>query len=213
VRPLNCCSALAATLSLLLSHGVLCGRELTGVVYSDHSGVSGHGTGRLGLATKTGLVSLHYQKPVKQRFSNASCEDLGAIWIVRTELIDPTGEELVSARCDGGLDVQVHSAWMAVRNYIKSVAEAVGQTLGYKPGRRGPVPVDMNGNKVDISGYLNFGVSGMCLEVNRRIDSKTIIIRSSADCYFYPDLDFRVTETTPTLWRVISVEAADETAR
>jgi hypothetical protein len=191
---------------LLLGAALLFGEELTGVVYSDHSGPSGNGVGEVQLATKAGLVSLGYQKPVKQSFSNGNCRDLGAIWTVRT---DSSGGALISARCNGTLDRTVHSAWMAVRGYIKSLANAAGETVGYRQGRRGPIKVQMNGFTVDISGYLNFGETGMCLEVNKRIDNHTIIIRSSADCYFFPDLDFKVWEVSPNVWHVADVATVD----
>jgi hypothetical protein len=201
-------SILIATCFFLGSPGFLFGRELTGTLYSDHSGPSGRGTGILVLATKTGLVALHYQKPVKQRFTKSSCQDVGAIWTVRAE-----GEELVSASCNGIIDIKVHSAWMAVRSYIQSTAEAAGQTMGYRPDRRGPVRVEMDGIDVDLSGYLNFGASGMCLEMDRRVDSKTIVIRSSGDCYFYPQLGFTVHEGSPNLWHVLGIKTIDSTVR
>jgi hypothetical protein len=199
---------LIATCFFVWNHGCLFGREVTGVVYSDHSGPSGHGTGKVQLSTKAGLVSFHYQKPVKQRFSNPNCGDVGAIWTVRAE-----DNELISVRCDGLLDERVHSAWMAVRNYIRSIAETAGHTLGYKPNRPRPLRVRMSGIDVDISGYLDFGESGMCLDMYKRVDSKSIIIRSSADCYFYPNLDFRVEEASPNTWRVVEVNTVDSTAR
>ena len=68
-----------------------------------------------------------------------------------------------------------------------------------------PIKVQMNGFTVDISGYLNFGETGMCLEVNNRIDNHTIIIRSSADCYFFPDLDFKMREVSPNVWHVANI--------
>jgi len=97
---------------------------------------------------------------------------------------------------------------MAVRKYIRSVANAAGQELGYQPNRRGPVNVKMGEVKVDLSGYLNlnFGSAGMCLEMKQRINSSTIVIESSLDCYFIPNLDFRVEQIRPSTWEVSSVK-------
>ena len=44
-----------------------------------------------------------------------------------------------------------------------------------------------------------------------RLNASTIVIESSADCYFYPDLDFTVERVTQTVWRVIDVKAVDAT--
>ena len=194
------------TACLFASATLLIAQELAGVVYSDHSGPAADGVGEVQLATKTGLVSLDYQKPVKLSFSKGSCSDPGAVWMVRADFLRGT---LISAKCDGSLDRPVHSAWLAVRAYIESLASAAGEEMGYRQDRRGPVRVPMNGLVVDISGYLNFGSSGMCLEVGKRIDSHTVIIRSSADCYFFPDLDFKVREVKSNTWRVGEVTAVD----
>lgn len=68
----------------LLAVGTAPGRELTGIVYWDHGGLTGHATGMLGIATRTGIVRIHYQKPYKERFASPICTDVGAIWIVTT---------------------------------------------------------------------------------------------------------------------------------
>jgi hypothetical protein len=195
-----------ASVCILLTVGIARGRELRGVVYWDHSGLSGHSVGELGLSTKTGIVSIEYGKPFRHMFASAGCRDIGAVWSVRTEPSDGNGEELVSAACDGSVDAPVHSAWLAVRDYIKSVAEAAGYTPGFQPGRQGPLLVQMNTIKVDVYGYLTFSVTGMCLEMGKRVNRDTIVIRSSADCYFDRDLEFRVVQVKPNVWRVDSVE-------
>jgi len=100
----------------------------------------------------------------------------------------------------------VHAAWLATKDHIEAAAREVGYTPGFQIGRRGPLEVDMDGLKVDLFGYLSFGVSGMCLEMKKRVDSKTIIIASSADCYFWPDLDFTVEQIDPTIWRVRTIK-------
>ena len=63
---------------------VLC-RDITGTVYSDHGGPSGHGVGLVTLATDKGLVAIHYQKPIDAKFSGDECRDIGAIWTVRVD--------------------------------------------------------------------------------------------------------------------------------
>jgi hypothetical protein len=121
----------------------------------------------------------------------------------------PDGEEeLVRVRCNGSLDGEIHSAWLAVLSYLQNVAESAGQKVGFEPNRRGPVIVNMGNVRVDISGYLNFPGNGMCLEMKNRIDPKGILITSSADCYFTPDLDFTVDLQDSSQWRVTSVRAA-----
>lgn len=190
------------TACLLLGAPSLFAEELTGVVYADHSGPSGHGVGEIQLATKAGFVTLGYQKPVSKSFSSAKCSELGAIWTIQT---DASGGEMIHARCNGKLDQPVNSAWLAVRAYIKALANAAGDTIGYRADTRGPTKVQMNGITVDIAGYLNFGGNGMCLEVRKRIDDRTVVIRSSADCYFFPDLDFKVRQVSADIWRVVDM--------
>jgi hypothetical protein len=184
----------------------LLGRDLTGVVYSDHSGASANGAGVVQLSTKTGLVDIHYGKPIKANFSDGRCREVGAVWTVEIERLVET-DELIKAHCTGKLDNDVHSSWMAVRAYIEGVAKAAGQELGYQPNRRGTVKVKMGEIEIDLSGYLNFGSTGMCLEMKERTDSNTIVIESSADCLFIPDLDFKVEQAPPGVWRVTSVSA------
>jgi hypothetical protein len=197
-------SGLIVTCIMIMSPSTLQSRELTGIVYSHHCGPSGTGTCEVQLSTKTGLVHFAYQKPIKLDSSDDRCWEVGAIWTVETER--RTGE-LVRVHCVGKLDTDVHSAWMAVRNYIKAVAKAAGEELGYQPNRRGPVNAKMGEVEIDLSGYLNFGSTGMCLEMKQHIDNNTILIESSADCYFIPDIDFRVEQIRPTAWEVTSVKA------
>jgi hypothetical protein len=186
------------------------GRDLSGTVYSDHSGPSGNGTGIVTLATSTGLISIHYQKPIHQDFLGDNCRHLGALWTVRTapwtarpEQKSLEMEELVRARCNGRVDVPVHSAWLATLNYIKEAAHHAGHELGFRPNRFGPINVNMDGINVDVSGYLNFPGNGMCLEVKERVSKATVVIESSADCAFQPDIEFTAKQTGPNTWAVI----------
>ena len=48
----------------------------------------------------------------------------------------------------------------------------------------------------------------MCPEVNKRIDDRTVISRSSADCYFSPDLDLNIREVEANKWQVMNTEVA-----
>lgn len=184
-------SGLILACILIINPSTLLCRELTGTVFSDHSGPSAKGTGVVQLSTRVGLVSIQYQKPIEQDFADKRCSEVGAIWTVQTRPLLGV-DELVRAHCVGNVETEVHSAWMAVRNFIKTVATAAGQELGYQPNRRGPVNVKMGEVQTDLAGYLNFGSTGMCLEMKQRVDAKTIIIASSADCFFFPELDFRV---------------------
>lgn len=188
---------------------VLLCRDLTGVVYWNHSGPSGHGTGTLQLSTDLGLVEVDYQKPIQHNFSSDRCWELGAIWSVTTKQ-SSLNEELIRARCAGKLDMSVHSAWMAVRNYIQSVAKAAGAEFGFQPNRRKTVNVTLGELQVNLAGYLDFGSTGMCLEMRRKIDKKTAVIESSADCYFTPNLSFRVEQVQSSMWQVSSVEPAPQ---
>lgn len=67
----------------------------------------------------------------------------------------------------------------------------------------------MNGINVDVFGYLSFGLSGMCLEMSKRVNRDTIVIRSTADCHFSPHLEFRVVQVKRDVWKVDSVEVID----
>ena len=199
-------SSLLAVCILIMKASPLAGRDLTGIVYSNHSGPSGKGVGEVQLSTKSGLIAIPYQKPIKLDSSDARCDEVGAIWTVQTY----RSGALKRAHCAGKLDTDVHSAWMAVRNYLKAVASGVGQELGYQPSRRGPVKAKMGELHIDLAGYLNFGSTGMCLEMKEHVDKNSIIIESSADCYFIPDLDFRVERTGQTTWEVTSVKAVPQ---
>ena len=201
---------IVVTWAFLMNPSVLLCRTLTGIVYSDHSGPSANGTGELELATQTGLIRIHYQKPIREDFSKTTCREVGAVWTVQTDGNRELREdELVRAHCDGNVDAAVHGAWIGVKSYIEKAAKDGGYALGYQPDRRGPIQVEMDGRKVEISGYLNFATTGMCLEMHDRLNAGTIVIESSADCYFYPDLDFTVARVTQTLWRVVNVKAVE----
>jgi hypothetical protein len=196
---------------LSLTSSISLCRELTGAVYWDHSGPSAAGTGYVQLSTESGLVVLHYPKPVKTEFSDKTCDELGAIWTVQTKQSSRATEELVSTKCDGGLNTSVHGAWLAVREFIRVAAESAGYTVGYDPNRRGPIRMRLAQVETDVSGYLNFGSTGMCLEIRTQADQR-IVIKSSGDCYFWPDLYFTVERDASSVWRVTSV-AEDPTER
>src|SRR5580704_18998166 len=77
---------------------------------------SGNGAGELELSTTTGLIRIHYQKPIRQDFLKATCREVGAIWTVQTGGRGVLGEdELVRAHCDGKVDAAVHGAWIGAR--------------------------------------------------------------------------------------------------
>jgi len=61
--------------------------------------------------------------------------------------------------------------------------------------------VKINGVRSDVSGYLDFPGNEMCLEVKERVSSVTVVIASPTDCYFDPDIDFRVEGIAPLVWR------------
>ena len=196
----SCCLVVFSTPSI--------SRELTGVVYSDHSGPSAHGVGHLSLATKGGLAEIDYAKPIEGRFSTMTCWELGAIWTVWTGQTD-AGEELIRAQCNGAVDEAVHSAWNAAHDYIDTTARAAGHETGFQPNRRGPIFVTLKEVKVELSGYLQFPGRGMCLEVKERVNRSTVIIATSADCYFYPGVNFVVERISPSAWSVKREEVMD----
>ena len=198
---------------LLIISSPLLGRDLTGTVYSDHSGPSGAGTGEVRLATSSGLISIHYQKPFPGHFSGNTCLHLGAIWTVQTE--KNSLEELVGAQCNGRVDVAVHSAWMATLAYVKDAVHRAGYELGFQPDRprRPRQIVNMDGIDIDVSGYLDFPGNGMCFEVKERISKATVIIESSPDCYFYPRVEFTNKQTGPNSWAVTRVKLLESDQR
>jgi hypothetical protein len=179
-------------------------RQLTGAVYADNSGVSASGTGIVTLASGGSLVTVHYQKPIKHRFSSPRCWELGAVWTVWTELID-NEEELIRAECSGVMDVPVHSAWRATLDYIEATARRAGNELGFK-GRREPVMVVMDGVDVDIAGYLDFPGNGMCLEVKERM-SRSVVVIASSGCFLEPEVEFTVERSSNYGWGVTRVRA------
>jgi hypothetical protein len=209
-------SLLQLSLCLIAIRPVVLGRDLTGVVYSDHSGLSGNGVGWVRLATPAGLIKIHYQKPIKSSFTDDRCWEVGAIWTVRTGRETPGTEELVSAGCEGRVDPQVQSAWIAVRDYIKALAEAAGYQLGYQANRPGPSILKLNNVEFDISGYLDFSSTGTCLEMKRRTGDGAVIIGSSAACSFnirspvggtsYPDIEFVTRKSAVDLWTILEVD-------
>jgi hypothetical protein len=181
-------------------------RQLTGTVYSDHSGPSANGTGEVILATSLGLVRIHYQKPVKGTFTNDKCWQLGAIWTVQTEE-GRDAEELTRVKCGGAVDASVNAAWIAVREYIQTAARGARQEFGFQVDRRGPIIVTMGGVDVDVWGYLSFSGSGMCLEMKQRVSNSAVVIASSADCYFHPEIDFKVERRAASTWQVSNVKS------
>jgi hypothetical protein len=200
-------SILASACCFLVLSSAGAARQLTGTVYSNHSGPSAGGTGEVTLATRLGLISIHYQKPISGTFPNDRCWQLGAIWTVRTE--EGRGaEELTGVKCDGTVDAPINAAWAAVREYIKTTARRAGQELGFQADRRGPIIVTIGRVDVDVSGYLNFP-NAMCLEMKQRVSNSAVVIASSSDCYFGPEIDFRVERRAASTWMVSNVESAD----
>jgi len=197
--------------ALIMISSTLSGRELKGAVYWDHSGPSGRGVGQVALSTRNGSVVIHYQKgEVIAKFSDRTCGELGAIWTVQTKRSPSGTNELVSVKCDGGVDATVHGAWLAVREFLRVTAESAGYKVGYDPNRRGPIRLRLGQVENDISGYLNFGSTGMCLEMKKQVDQRTVLIHGSADCYFWPALDFTVERDASSVWRVASVTEVTE---
>jgi len=205
VEPMKAAIVLAAC--ICSSGPAVQGRQLSGVVYSDHSGPSAIGAGYVTLSTSVGLIKIHYGKPINGKFTDDRCWDLGAIWNVRTRQEADGTEELVRADCAGRLDVEVHSAWIAVLQYIKSIAERAGHTIGFKQERRGPINIEMGGVAVDIEGYLQFPDRGMCLEMNRRGEGGGVVIHAGLDCYFRPEIEFAVQPDERGQWAVKKVIA------
>ena len=212
-------SPLAATLkwpsvllfTLTVTSSALSSRVLTGAVYWDHSGPSGQGVGQVALSTRNGPIIIHYQKgEVITKFAEGVCGELGAIWTVQTKRSPRGADELVSVTCDGGLDSTVHSAWLAVREFLRVAAESAGYKVGYDPNRRGPIRLRLGQVENDISGYLDFGSSSMCLEMKKQINQRTVLIHGSGECFFWPALDFTVERDASSVWRVTSVTEVTE---
>ncbi len=192
--------------TFIVTPSALSGRELTGAVYWDHSGLSGRGVGDVALSTSNGSVVIHYQKgEVTTKFSDGTCAELGAIWTAQTKRSPSGTDELISVKCDGRLDATVHGAWLAVRDFLRVAAENAGYKVGYDPNRRGPIRLRLGQVENDISGYLNFGSTGMCLEMKKQVDQRTVLIHASEDCYFWPLLDFTVERDASSVWRVTEV--------
>ncbi len=45
--------------------------------------------------------------------------------------------------------------------------------------------------------------------MSKQVNRETIVIRSSSNCYFDPDLEFRVVQVKRDVWQVDSVKAID----
>ena len=130
--------------------------------------------------------------------------------MIQTKRSPSGADELISVKCDGGLDGTVHGAWLAVREFLRVAAESKGYNVGFDPNRRGPIRVRLGQVENDISGYLNFGSTGMCLEMKKHVDQRTVLIHGSAECYFRPVLDFTVERDASSAWRVTSVTEVTE---
>ena len=76
--------------------------------------------------------------------------------------------------------------------------------------RRGPIRLRLGQVENDISGYLDFGSSGMCLEMKKQLNEREGIIIHSGECYFWPALDFTVERDASSVWRVTSVTEVTE---
>ena len=201
---------LGALLWLTALPGVLSARELTGVLYSEHSGPSATGTGEARIATADGMVvSLFFQKPVKKVFSKAVCNDLGAVWRVTTEVLPERGETLVAATCTGQINVAVHSAWLGVKRFLEVLAQGEAQGSERLSAGERSAASHINWTTIDLSGYSRYGQNGKCLEVDRQVGRDIVNIRTSLDCLIDTAFEFRVGLVSGDAWQVLSVKRAN----
>jgi hypothetical protein len=189
---------------LIIPASTLMARELTGILYANHSGPSGSGTGEIRIKTQNKMVMLAYQKPLAGRFAR-SCWEPGSIWTVLTRRTEDRDEVVDEVSCPGKIDITLHEAWTLVRDFMNSVT---GEShLEFKSPRGA-----FDSRDLDWSGYRNFGGDGLCLEIMGYVghEDENLVIRAPIDCALGKIVDFALHKTQRSGWRINSIEVQAE---
>lgn len=159
--------------------------HFTGVLYSNHGGPSGKGSGEIRLRTGSRVYEIWYQKPIEAEFAGSVCYEMGAIWdvVVRAEL---GRRVLQKAKCDGKVDRAIHSAWMTVRLYLDCRMGNPGASCAeyFSSHRRRSKSLVKQLSQLadmDLAEYRKFGGRGLCLAVGEAA-GRSVAISAGIDC-------------------------------
>lgn len=171
----------------LLAASLACGAELRGVLYSDESGPSGHGTGRVRLFSNGAVAELAYQKPFLKDFADKACAEPGAIWDVTVDLAPDAGREIVRASCQGRTEPAVHDAWTLAAHVLQLIgtSAALPETIFAHSlsdtARLRSIRAALG--RVDVEDYVQFGRGGLCLRIISASEGGSVIVSAGKDCY------------------------------
>lgn len=157
--------------------------RMVGVLYSNHSGASGAGTGEIRLRTERGIEDIWYQKPIQSQFASSICYEIGAIWEVVVR-VNSTGNTLKMAKCDGRVDRPIHAAWLVVKQYLEcrsadqrdTCVDFFSSRWRRSPAYKSVLP-ELVG--IDLMDYRMSGTRGLCLAV-REVKGTRIGIDATA---------------------------------
>jgi len=171
----------------MLAVGQMSASELTGVLYSNESGPSGGGTGRIRILADGSVREMSYQKPFPREFASAVCNDPGAVWNVTYTRIANGGEKIQHVRCDGKADPAVHGAWTLVDRVLRLLGKRgrLPETL-FAPSLRGTDRLRSmmaSLQSLNLDGYEQFGAGGHCLRVASASDTGHVVVSAASDCY------------------------------
>ncbi len=159
-----------------------CAETISGIVYSNHHGVSSDASGMLRLAVNGSVLSVYYGLPVLPRAAPQICYDIGAIWSLETRIELKDRVMVGHARCSGEVDATVHNAWLLSRQYI-ATRKNPSPTLfsaGWRASPRFSGFIE-SGQGVDMSRSALVGDVG-CIDILSN-ERTALRLRAGIDCY------------------------------
>jgi hypothetical protein len=191
--------------------------KFSGVLYSDHGGASGAGTGEIRLAVAGQVRRFVYQKPYPQNFASPACRDAGALWNIVVEPGDFDGK-LVSAECHES--DHLSQAAIAVVKMLLNKLEAKTYRDAYdlfSSTWQGSHTFDQFVGHVgafdEWRSYHMFGGDGRCLDIIKTSENLAVI-RAGIECYIRKSgkpvagLQFQVVNGAQG-WKLADMEEVD----
>lgn len=158
----------------------LCRAEtLKGAVYANSSGASARGSGMITFAvTEDAIHELYYGKPLRQKFSDQNCWDIGVIWTIQVR----NATDIDSAECDGEVDNWAHGPWLLVREFLDRLHQNSPSAFElFSPQWRNSSDYEQYRDRLkslNLTDYAYVGTPGGCLEVVRTDHMKMTTVQT-----------------------------------
>lgn len=161
--------------------------SVTGVVLTNERGPAGDFSGTLQVDTGERISTLYYDQSLQKDFTNKSCSDVGAVWVLKVRLLADGSRYADSATCDGKVNPTAHDAWLVVRRYLAtgdprpSASAALFSDSWLSSANGGDY--ERKSKRLDLSGYRIFGAGGMCLEEEKSEKPNYTRVLATGDCH------------------------------